>query len=69
MTLSRPKLWLFAKDYLMIILGIAMYGLGFCAFIATAPEKVVIGGMAGFSQIVDMVSFGCFGFQIGRAHV
>lgn len=64
MTLSRPKLWLYAKDYLMIILGIAMYGLGFCAFIATAPEKVVIGGMAGLSQIVDMVSFGCFGFHI-----
>jgi uncharacterized membrane-anchored protein YitT (DUF2179 family) len=64
MTLSRPKLWLFAKDYLMIIFGIAMYGLGFCAFIATAPDKVVIGGMAGFSQIVDMISYGCFGFHI-----
>lgn len=64
MTLSRPKLWLFAKDYLMIILGIAMYGLGFCAFIATAPEKVVIGGMAGLSQIVDMLSFGCLGFHV-----
>ncbi len=64
MTLSRPKLWLFAKDYLMIILGIAMYGLGFCSFIATAPDKVVIGGMAGLSQIVDMISFGCFGFHI-----
>lgn len=64
MTLSRPKLWMYAKDYLVIILGISMYGLGFCAFIATAPEKVVIGGMAGVSQIVDMISYGCFGFHV-----
>lgn len=63
MTLSRPKLWLYAKDYLIIILGIAMYGLGFCAFIATAPDKVVIGGMAGFSQVLDMITFGSFGFH------
>ena len=64
MTLQKPKVWLFAKDYLVIIIGIAMYGLGFCAFIATAPDKVVIGGMAGLSQIVDMITFGCFGFHI-----
>lgn len=64
MTISRPKLWLYAKDYLVIIFGIALYGLGFCAFIATAPEKVVIGGMAGLSQVVDMITWGFFGFHI-----
>lgn len=64
MTFQKPKVWLFAKDYLVIIIGIAMYGLGFCAFIATAPDKVVIGGMAGLSQIVDMITFGCFGFHV-----
>lgn len=64
MTIPRPKLWLFAKDYLLIIFGISLYGLGFCAFIATAPDKVVIGGMAGLSQVVDMVSYGVFGFHI-----
>lgn len=64
MTLGKPKLWLFAKDYLLIIFGISLYGLGFCAFIATAPDKVVIGGMAGLSQVVDMVSYGLFGFHI-----
>lgn len=64
MTIHRPKLWLYAKDYMLIIFGIALYGLGFCAFIATAPDKVVIGGMAGLSQLVDMVSFGLWGFHI-----
>lgn len=64
MTKPNPKLWLFAKDYLIIIFGIALYGLGFCAFIATAPDKVVIGGMAGLSQVVDMISMGLFGFHI-----
>lgn len=64
MTIARPKLWLFAKDYLMIIFGIALYGLGFCAFIATAPDKVVIGGMAGLSQVVDMITFGLWGFHV-----
>lgn len=64
MPLSHPKLWLHAKDYLLIIFGISLYGLGFCAFIATAPDRVVIGGMAGLSQVVDMLSYGVFGFHI-----
>jgi len=64
MTIPRPKLWLYAKDYLLIIFGISLYGLGFCAFIATAPDQVVIGGMAGLSQVVDMLSYGVFGFHI-----
>ena len=64
MTIPRPKLWLYAKDYMLIIFGIALYGLGFCAFIATAPDKVVIGGMAGLSQVVDMVTFGLWGFHV-----
>ncbi|MBD5225777.1 MAG: YitT family protein [Bacteroidales bacterium] len=64
MSFSAPKLWLFAKDYILIIFGIALYGLGFCAFIATAPDKVVIGGMAGLSQVVDMITFGLWGFHV-----
>ena len=64
MAKKNPKLWLYAKDYLIIIFGIALYGLGFCAFIATAPEKVVIGGMAGLSQVVDMITFGVWGFHV-----
>jgi len=54
---------MFAKDYLIIIFGISLYGLGFCAFIATAPDQVVIGGMAGLSQIVDMLTYGLAGFH------
>jgi len=53
MNIVRPKLWLYAKDYLFIIFGIAMYAFGFNAFIATAPEKVVIGGMAGVQRRSD----------------
>lgn len=63
MTIQQPKLRLFAKDYLIIIFGIALYSLGFNAFIATAPDQVVIGGMAGLSQIVDMLTFGFLGFH------
>ncbi|MDE5942168.1 MAG: YitT family protein [Muribaculaceae bacterium] len=64
MTLGKPKLWMFARDYLLIIFGISLYGLGFCAFIATAPDKVVIGGMAGLSQVVDMITWGFWGFHV-----
>lgn len=59
----QQKIWLFAKDYILIIVGILLYAFGFNAFIATAPEKVVIGGMAGISQIVDMITFGLFRFH------
>ncbi len=64
MSINAPKLWLFAKDYILIVFGIVLYGLGFCAFIATAPDKVVIGGMAGLSQVVDMITFGLWGFHV-----
>lgn len=64
MPIDRPKLWMKTKDYLFIILGIASYALGFNAFIATAPDKVVIGGMAGVSQVVDMLTMGLFGLHV-----
>ncbi|MGM9821408.1 MAG: YitT family protein [Muribaculaceae bacterium] len=64
MNINRPRLWLQAKDYMMIIVGISLYAFGFNAFIATAPEKVVIGGMAGVSQVLDLVSYNVFGFHI-----
>ncbi len=38
------------KDYIMIILGLAMYAFGYTAFIL--PEKVVIGGMPGLSALI-----------------
>lgn len=44
------QLWRNAKDYFFITLGVALYALGFCAFIL--PEKVVIGGLAGVGTLV-----------------
>lgn len=42
--------WLDLKDYLFIILGLALYAFGFSAFIL--PQKVVMGGMAGLGSVV-----------------
>lgn len=39
-----------ARDYLFIILGLALYAFGFTAFIL--PQKVVMGGMAGLGSVV-----------------
>ena len=38
------------KDYIMIVVGLAMYAFGYTAFIL--PEKVVIGGMPGVSALI-----------------
>lgn len=48
--MSKTKLWVTAKDYIFITLGIALYAFGFSAFIF--PEKVVIGGLAGVGTII-----------------
>ena len=39
-----------AKDYVFIVLGIALYALGFCAFIL--PHEVVMGGLTGVGTLV-----------------
>lgn len=54
MTLSRTKIWITAKDYVFMTFGIALYALGFCAFIL--PEKVVIGGLAGVGTIIYLLT-------------
>lgn len=50
MSFSSNKIWINAKDYVFITLGIALYAFGFSAFIF--PQKVVIGGLAGLGTIV-----------------
>lgn len=53
MTIKTPKynsLLVNAKDYVMIIVGLSLYALGFTACIL--PHKVVIGGMAGVSTLI-----------------
>lgn len=42
--------WMDARDYLFIILGLALYSFGFTALIL--PQKVVMGGMAGLGSVV-----------------
>lgn len=54
MTLSKTKIWITAKDYVFMTFGIALYALGFCAFIL--PEKVVIGGLAGVGTIIYLLT-------------
>lgn len=51
MSSFEKQLWLSAKDYVFIILGIALYAFGFTAFIY--PNHVVIGGLTGIGTIVD----------------
>lgn len=62
MHINKQKIWLSAKDYIIIILGIALYAFGFCAFINT--EKTMIGGMAGVGQLVYYITLRLFGFGV-----
>lgn len=48
--ISREKIWMSYKDYLLIILGLACYAFGFTAFVL--PEKIVIGGLVGVGSLV-----------------
>ena len=38
------------RDYIIIVLGMALYAIGFTVFIL--PHEIVTGGMAGFSTLV-----------------
>lgn len=62
MQLTQTKLWVSAKDYFFIVLGIFLYGFGFSAFIA--PQGVVIGGMAGLGQDVYYLTLRLFGWGV-----
>jgi uncharacterized membrane-anchored protein YitT (DUF2179 family) len=42
------------KDYVIIVLGMIIYAIGFTVFIL--PHKIVIGGMAGFSSLIFYAS-------------
>lgn len=60
--ISREKVWLSAKDYIFIAIGLIIYALGFSAFLA--PENVVIGGMAGISQIIYFLTEKIFNYGL-----
>lgn len=74
MTIEIPKhkIWLGAKDYIIILIGVSMYCFGFTAFINVAlpqDNRVVIGGIAGFSQVVDLFTQSALGFKTPYAVV
>lgn len=55
MTLStRAARWRDFSDYFMILVGLAIYAVGFCAFIL--PHQIVVGGMAGLGTLVFFAS-------------
>lgn len=54
MTQFGKKIWMTAKDYLVIIFAIVLYGFGFSAFIL--PERVVIGGVTGLGTIAYFIT-------------
>lgn len=56
------ELWMASKDYFMIVFGLAVYALGFTAFIL--PEKVVIGGLAGTASLIYFATEEFFGYGI-----
>lgn len=63
--LTKGKVWLSTKDYVFIVFGLTLYAFAFSAFIA--PENVIIGGMAGLSQIVYFLTETIFGFGLPLA--
>lgn len=62
MKLNYKALLTTGRDYFFIILGLAMYAFGFTAFIF--PEKIVIGGMAGFSTVIYFLTERAIGYGI-----
>ena len=59
---AGKKLWISAKDYVMIVVGILIYGVGLCAFIL--PEEVVIGGVSGIGSLFYFASLKYLPFEI-----
>lgn len=62
MRLSTRAIWGTSRDYLLIILGLAMYAFGFTAFIF--PEKIVIGGLAGLGTLIYFITERWLGFGV-----
>ncbi len=50
MHLTKQQIWLNVKDYLMIMIGLILYAVGFCGFVL--PKGIVIGGLAGIASLI-----------------
>lgn len=59
MNIKKNKVWVSSKDYILIVFGIFLYAFGFSAFIF--PERVVIGGLAGFGTLIYFITEMVFG--------
>lgn len=62
MHLNSRAMWLNTRDYVMIVLGILSYAIGFTAFIF--PQKVVIGGVPGVSTLIYFLTEQWFGWGV-----
>ncbi|MBO5780251.1 MAG: YitT family protein [Muribaculaceae bacterium] len=62
MKFNNKNIWISAKDYFFIVIGLFLFALGFSAFIA--PEGVITGGLAGLCQIIYYASLKFFGWGI-----
>ncbi len=62
MKLNNKALLTSGRDYFFIVVGLAMYAFGFTAFIF--PEKIVIGGLAGFGTVIYFLTERAFGFGV-----
>lgn len=54
--LNKTNILTSAKDYLFIVLGLMLYGVGFTAFIL--PHEIVIGGLSGVGTLVYFATDG-----------
>lgn len=59
---TKDKVWISAKDYVIITFGLFLYAFAFSAFIA--PENVVIGGMAGLGQLIYFITEKVFDYGL-----
>ena len=53
---KKVRLFTSLKDYIIIIFGLALYGVGFTAFIL--PHEIVIGGLSGVGTLVYFATDG-----------
>jgi len=60
--ISKDKVWISAKDYVLIVFGLFLYAFAFSAFLA--PENVVIGGMAGIGQLIYFLTEKIFDYGV-----
>ena len=54
--MKANKLMAGVKDYLIIVLGLCLYGIGFTAFIL--PHHIVMGGLTGVGTLVYFATDG-----------